>query len=247
MSPWLLLALALPSPNDDVPARAPLRALTVPSPMARADPATSTARGRADVEPAPRTLGELNENCQAARDCRPEFPCTDRVCVAKPEPKADDAPPFSPERVEPSTSLRATFGLRGGWAYNHRARRDLLRGSSSVAEDHQLAGDLLVGLELGLADDRLLIGAAIGPTALSGFEAWAPTLQAELRAAWRLWRGSPSVGLYLEPQVTMAFGEIPGHTPSEGGSPCAFARTSSTSGSTRAGSASRGAPSASTT
>lgn len=204
---WLLLALALPSPNDGDPA--PRRSVLRPR-------ARTVAAAPERPTPEARTLGELGESCRAALDCRPEFRCTDRMCVPRPEPKADDAPP----KLEPKTTsnaLRATVELRGGWAYNHRAQRDLLRGDRTARESHHLTGDALVGLELGLADDQLLIGAQLGLAAPSGFDGWEPTAQAELRAGWRLWRGSPSVGLYLEPHLAFGFGDLPGSTALGGG------------------------------
>jgi hypothetical protein len=110
-------------------------------------------------------------------------------------------------------ALRLGLELRGGGALVARSREDITPRPNPNRTESELGAltfAAVAGLELGLDDDQLLLAVAGGVAAPAGVDGRDPSGAAELRAAWRLWRGSPSVGLYVEPRVTAYFGGLPG-------------------------------------
>lgn len=164
-----------------------------------------------------RVLGELGESCRAALDCRPELRCKTNVCVRRPTPKdeLEEAPaargPAEVPAAQVQTRDRIRLGveLRGGAGWLRRDEEDLLgRRDPEVTDAATFAGAATGVLELGLDDDQLTLGLGVGLGLPAGLER--PALQTDLRAGWRLWRGSPSVGLDLEPRIEGFFGGLPG-------------------------------------
>lgn len=155
----------------------------------------------AQPQPAHRTRGEIGESCRAALDCRTHLRCVDRVCVAPAVPGAS-APPQSRLRV--GLELSAGAGLV-------RLDRSPLdgQGSASTTEELRFVGGGMGVLELGLMGDQLLVGVGGGIAWPAGLDGRDPSMLVDLRAAWRLWQGSESVGLYLEPRVEGWFFGLP--------------------------------------
>jgi hypothetical protein len=181
---------------------APLVALLALS----APPSTSTS----STSPR-RVLGVLGESCRAALDCRPALRCEDHVCVARPQPKPDDAPlaeePAKEDR--PRSRLRLGIEVQGGAGGRAREETDLLdRRPPRTLDAATGLGVLAAVVELGLDDDQVTLGLGGGAAMTDRLED--PGGFVDLRAAWRVWRGSPSVGLWVEPRVESWLGGLPG-------------------------------------
>lgn len=157
---------------------------------------------------AARTLGMAGESCRAARDCHPDLRCRDHVCVPAPRPKPDEAPPK--ETPPPKTRLRAGIELSPGLGLVRADRVNLVGDARPTrSERARFIASAHPFVELGLDEDQLLLGVAGGPAWPAGTDRGDPSLLLELRAGWRVWRGSPSVGLYVEPRLQGYAGNLP--------------------------------------
>lgn len=162
----------------------------------------------------PRTRGELGESCRAALDCRAELRCVAQVCVARPTPTDEletyRAPPV--DRPEgPRSRLRLGLEASPGFGVLQLNRVNLVGSANPTrVEEIRFVASLVGLLELGLEDDQLLLGLGGGVAYPAGVDGREPSLQVDLRAGWRVWRGSPSVGFYLEPRVEGWLGGVPG-------------------------------------
>lgn len=168
-----------------------------------------------EVAAAPRVFGELGESCRAALDCRPELRCKQQICspaFVPVEEMKPDPPEEEPEvAAAPQSRLRLGLEVLGGLAWV-RSETESIVGESQAATyssvEALLEGSVFV--ELGLSDDLVLVALEGGVSWPRGLDVDGPSATAALRSGLRLWRGSPSVGLYLEPRVRGYLGGIPG-------------------------------------
>lgn len=85
-------------------------------------------------------------------------------------------------------------------------------GPPARTEGAVVASAAALGLELGLDEDRLLLGVAGGvswPAGL-GEDDRQPAVRIDVRAGWRLWSDPAGAALYLEPRVELFAAGVPG-------------------------------------